>query len=169
MSGFVCKTCGAFHEDMPRLLTVAAPAAWEAMPETERTRRALLTADQCVIDDAWFFILGRLELPVLDGGEPFTWMTWVSVSEGNFLRASQLWQTAGREAEPPYFAWVQSSLPYPEPTLNLKADLLTQPVGQRPKVILQATDHPLYREQKFGITPERVQEIVEAILHRPSG
>ena len=70
-------------------------------------------------------------------------------------------------SQPPYFASVQSSLPYPEPTLNLKADLMTQPVGQRPKVILQATDHPLYREQKFGITPERVQEIVEAILHRP--
>ena len=167
MSGFVCKTCGAFHEDMPRLLTVAAPAAWEALPEAERTRRALLTADQCVIDDAFFFILGRLELPVLDGGEPFTWMTWVSVSEGHFLRASQLWQAAGREAEPPYFAWVQSSLPYPAPTLNLKADLLTQPVGQRPKVMLQATDHPLYREQKSGISVERVQEIVEAILHRP--
>ena len=167
MSGFVCKTCGAFHEDMPRLLTVAAPAAWEAMPEAERARRAPLTADQCVIDDAYFFILGRLELPVLDGGEPFTWMTWVSVSEGHFLRASQLWQAAGREAEPPYFAWVQSSLPYPVPTLNLKADLLTQPVGQRPKVMLQATDHPLYREQKSGISVARVQEIVEAILHRP--
>jgi len=166
MSGFVCKTCGALHEDMPRLLTVAAPAAWEAIPEAERTRRALLTADQCVIDDAFFFILGRLELPVRDGGEPFTWMTWVSVSEGNFLRASQLWQAAGREAEPPYFAWVQSSLPYPVPTLNLKADLLTQPVGQRPKVMLQATDHPLYCEQKSGISVERVQEIVEAILHR---
>jgi hypothetical protein len=166
MSGFVCKTCGAFHEEMPRLLTVAAPAAWEAIPEAERTRRALLTADQCVIDDAWFFILARLELPVRDDGEPFTWMTWVSVSEGNFLRASQLWQTPGREAEPPYFAWVQSSLPYAVPTLNLKADLLTQPIGQRPKAILQATDHPLYREQKSGIGVERVQEIVEAILHR---
>ncbi|MEO5882014.1 MAG: DUF2199 domain-containing protein [Caldimonas sp.] len=167
MSGFVCRTCGAFHEDMPRLLTVAAPAAWEALAEKERTPRAVLTADQCVIDDAFFFILGRLELPVLDGGEPFTWMTWVSVSEGNFLRASELWQTRGRETEPPCFAWVQSSLPYPVPTLNLKADLLTQPLGQRPRVMLQAADHPLYREQQSGISPERVQEIVEAILHRP--
>jgi len=165
MTGFVCTTCGAFHEDMPRLLTVAAPAAWEALAVSERASRALLSADQCVIDDAFFFILGRLELPVLDGGEPFTWMTWVSVSEDNFLRASRLWGTAGRQAEPPYFAWVQSSLPYPEPTLNLKADLITQPVGKRPRVILQEADHPLYREQKLGIRPERVQEIVESILH----
>ncbi|MCE9658447.1 MAG: DUF2199 domain-containing protein [Burkholderiales bacterium] len=166
MTGFVCSTCGAFHEDMPRLLTVAAPAAWEALPETERASRAVLSADQCVIDDAYFFILGRLELPVLDGGEPFTWMTWVSVSEGNFLRASKLWWTAGREAEPPCFAWVQSSLPYPVPTLNLKADLFTQPLGERPKVRLQEADHPLWREQKHGISPARVQEIVESILHR---
>ena len=166
MTGFVCRTCGAFHEDMPRLLTVAAPAAWEALPEHERAARAVLSADQCVIDDADFFILGRLELPVLDGGEPFTWMTWVAVSEAHFLRASQLWWTAGREAEPPCFAWVQSSLPYPVATLNMKADLVTQPVGQRPKVMLQEADHPLYREQKLGIRPERVQEIVESILHR---
>ena len=166
MTAFVCKTCGATHENLPRLLTVATPAAYEALPESERYR-AVLTDDQCVIDDKWFFLLGRLELPVHDGGEPFTWMTWVSVSEDNFLRTSELWQTRGREREPPYFAWVQSSLPgYAAPTLNLKADLMTQPVGQRPKVFLQEVDHPLWREQKHGIPVERVQEIVESILHR---
>ena len=165
MTGFSCKTCGGFHEEMPRLLGVAAPAAWTALPESAR-RRGHLTDDQCIIDDTWFFLLGRLELPVHDGGEPFTWMTWVSLSEDNFLRASELWQTRGREREPPYFAWIQSSLPYPVPTLNLKADLMTQPVGQRPKIFLQEVDHPLWREQKHGISTERVQEIVESILHR---
>ena len=166
MTGFVCRTCGALHEEMPRLLTVAAPAAWQALSESDR-QRGHLTDDQCIIADTWFFILGRLELPVHDGGEPFTWMTWVSVSEENFLRSSALWQTHGREREPPYFAWIQSSLPYPVPTLNLKADLMTQPVGQRPKIFLQETDHPLWREQKQGISADRVQEIVESILHRP--
>jgi hypothetical protein len=165
MTGFVCRTCGAFRAEMPRLLAVPAPAAWEALPESER-HRGHLTDDQCIIDDTWFFMLGRLELPVHDGGEPFTWMTWVSLSEGNFLRASELWQTRGREREPPYFAWIQSQLPYPVPTLNLKADLMTQPVGQRPKIFLQEADHPLWREQKHGITAERVQEIVESVLHR---
>ena len=165
MTAFICRTCGASHEEMPRLLTVAAPAAWQALTETER-RRGHLTDDQCIIDDRWFFLLGRLELPVDDGGEPFTWMTWVSVSEDNFLRSSELWQTPGREREPPYFAWIQSALPYPEPTLNLKADLMTQPVGQRPKIFLQETEHPLWREQKHGISTARVQEIVESILHR---
>jgi len=167
VTGFVCSTCGAVHEEMPRVLSVAAPAAWEAIPENERASRALLSADQCVIDDAYFFILGRLELPVLDGGEPFTWMTWVSVSEASFLRASQLWWTPGRESEPPCFAWVQSSLPYPVGTLDMKADLITQPVGQRPTIRLQEADHPLYREQKLGIDRQRVQQIVESILHRP--
>jgi hypothetical protein len=165
MTAFACKTCGGFHEAMPRLLTVGAPAAWTALPESDR-RRGHLTDDQCIIDDKWFFILGRLELPVHDGGEPFTWMTWVSLGEAHFLRASALWHTPGREREPPYFAWIQSSLPYPVPTLNLKADLMTQPVGERPKIFLQEADHPLWREQKHGISTERVQEIVESILHR---
>ena len=55
---------------------------------------------------------------------------------------------------------------HPVPTLNLKADLMTPPVGQRPNIFLQETDHPLWREQKHGITVERVQESVASILHR---
>jgi len=47
----------------------------------------------------------------------------------------------------------------------LKANLLTQPVGQRPLVVLQEAEHRLYREQSEGISMARVQEIVEAALH----
>jgi len=44
----------------------------------------------------------------------------VSLSKDNFLHASQLWHTEGRESEPPYFGGLQSELPYEPSTLNLK-------------------------------------------------
>jgi len=110
-------------------------------------------------------LLGRLELPVLDGPNPFTWLTWVSVSESNFKRASELWSVEGRESEPPYFAWLQSALPYPGGTLNLEASLVTKPLGERPSVVLHEAAHPLYREQTEGISMARVQRIVESALH----
>ena len=142
-----------------------APAAWFDIPESERDRRTRLSSDACIIDGKHFFLLGRIELPVSDSPDPFVWLTWVSVSEANFARAGDLWYTEGRESEPPYFVWIQSALPYPGGTLSLKGELITRPVGQRPLVMLEPTDHPLAVEQRNGITLARVQEIVEGALH----
>ena len=165
MPGFRCATCGEFHEELPMCLGSPAPALWFSIPEEERERRALLSSDQCVVDDKHFFILGRLEIPVHGSSQPFVWLTWVSLSEKNFLRASELWETEGRESEPPYFGWIQSALPYSEPTLSLKSEVVTQPLGERPLIRLEPTDHPLAVEQREGITMERVQQIVARALH----
>jgi len=54
---------------------------------------------------------------------------------------------------------------YPETTISLKAELETRPLGERPLVHLEPTEHPLSREQRFGISMARVQQIVEVSLH----
>ena len=141
------------------------PALWLTIPEEERPLRGELSSDQCVIDDQYFFVRGRILLPVLDGPDPFVWLAWVSLSEKNFLRACELWFTPGRESEPPYFGWLQCNLPYTPPTLSLKTHVHTQPVGERPLIELEATDHPLAVEQRNGITMARVQQIAEAAWH----
>ena len=142
-----------------------APALWYTMPEEERDKRAELTSDLCFIDDKYFFILGRLEIPVLDAKEVFAWLVWVSLSEKSFARTMVLWEIAGRESEPPFFGWLSTSLPcYPD-TLHLKTNVHTRPVGERPFVELEPTDHPLAIEQREGITMKRVQEIAEEVLH----
>jgi hypothetical protein len=61
-------------------------------------------------------------------------------------------------------AWLQSALPYSPTTLNLRTNVLTQPIGQRPLIELEPTDHPLSVEQRHGITMARVREIAEAAL-----
>ena len=74
---------------------------------------------------------------------------------------SELWESFGRENEPPYFGWLSTALPcYPD-TLNLKTHVHTRPVGLRPLVELEPTEHPLAVEQQNGITMVRVKEIVE--------
>ena len=61
--------------------------------------------------------------------------------------------------------WLSTSLPcYPD-TLNLKAQVQTRPLGMRPYVELEPTDHPLAMEQRTGISIERVREIAECVLH----
>ncbi len=147
----------------------SAPALWWSIPEDERARRGELSSDQCVIDGQHFFVLGRIQIPVFDHPDPFTWLCWVSLSEKNFLRACELWKMAGRETESPYFGWVQSALPYEPPTLSLAADVITMPLGERPLIRLHEYEHPLYRQQVGGISIAQVQEIVERVLHPPPG
>ena len=84
----------------------------------------------------------------------------------NFKRTVQRWETEGRENEPPYFGWLSTRLElYPE-TMSLKTHVHTRPVGQRPFIELEPTDHPLAVEQRSGITMVRVREIAATLLHR---
>ncbi|MFF0296794.1 DUF2199 domain-containing protein [Kitasatospora sp. NPDC004614] len=141
-----------------------APDYWE--PGMEQAPDCELTSDQCVIGGEAFFVRGLIELPVIGGDEVFSWGVWVSLSEKNFVRASELWETPGRESEPAYFGWLSTELfPYTPSTINLKAMLHTRPVGRRPIIELEPTDHPLAVEQRTGITMERVRELAEAVLH----
>lgn len=164
--GFICSRCGESHGDLPVSYGAAAPAYWYQLPPEERGRRARLSSDQCVIDDRYFFVVGNVEIPIIGEGVNFVWSVWVSLSENNFRRARELWETGGREKEPPYFCWVGTELPcYPASTLNLKARMRTRPVGERPLVELEPTEHPLAVEQRRGITLARVREIAECVMH----
>lgn len=147
-------------------LGAPVPDLWHSIPDQERDDRVDLSSDQCVIDGRHFFILGRILLPVVDGADSFVWLAWVSLSEANFARSCDLWECEGRESEPAYFGWLQSSLPgYATGTTNVKTSVQTMPLGERPLITLEATDHPLAVEQREGITMARVQQIVEAALH----
>ncbi|MFE7594632.1 DUF2199 domain-containing protein [Kitasatospora sp. NPDC057512] len=142
----------------------SAPAYWQ--PDMEQVRDCLLSSDQCVIQGEAFFVRGLIELPVIGRDDVFSWGVWVSLSEKKFERASELWETPGRESEPAYFGWLSTDLlPYSPSTINLKTMVHTRPVGERPFIELEPTGHPLAVEQRTGITMDRVRELAEAVLH----
>lgn len=168
MTGYRCRTCGEHHDELPLHHGFQAPAYRYGVPEPERARRCLLASDQCIIDEEHYFVVGNLELPIIGSDEQFSWDVWVSLSDRSFARACELWEQPGRESEPPYFGWLSSSVPgYPE-TLSLKTMVHTRAVGNRPRIDLEPTDHPLAVEQREGITWERVREIAEMVLHGPT-
>jgi hypothetical protein len=165
MTGFECSTCGKWHDELPMSFGADAPYHYSVVAPEEREWRVHLGSDQCVIDGQHYFVRGCLEIPVLDAGESFIWGVWVSLSEANFERMSKLWERLGRENEPAYFSWLSTSVPcYPD-TLNLKAHVHNRPLGERPLVELEPTEHPLAVEQRDGITMARVKEIVECVMH----
>jgi hypothetical protein len=164
-NGFISSKCGVHHDDLPMSYGADAPYWYDVIAPEERDRRTELTSDQCVIDEKHFFVRGVLEIPVVDGEGPFIWGVWVSLSEANFLRASELWDRPGREQEPPYFGWLSTELPGYPSTINLKTLVHTRTVGLRPTIEIELTDHPLAKEQEQGITMARVQEIAQQLLH----
>ncbi|RPE36527.1 hypothetical protein EDD38_4902 [Kitasatospora cineracea] len=162
--GFTCSCCGAHHAETPMNYSAAAPAVWD--PGFEADRDSMLSSDQCVIKGQHFFIRGLIEIPVIGSADVFSWGVWVSLSRDNFARALDRWNTEGRESEPPYFGWLSTELtPYSPSTLNLKTNAHTRPLGERPFIELEPTDHPLAVEQRTGITRARVREIATAVLH----
>lgn len=167
--GYVCQACAQVHEGPPFAYGAAAPVYWNEQAAAHPA--SMRTPDQCVIAGEHFFLRAGLRLPVVDAvdaGQWFEWGVWVSLSSANYLRTEDLWETPGREQEPPMFGWLSTDLPTYEPTtVSLRTHVHTQPVGQRPLVELERTDHPLAVEQRDGITLARVRQIAERLLHHP--
>jgi len=163
LDGYQCQCCGERHEGLPFSYAVAAPVYWRE--EFADDPKSMLSDEQCIIQAEHFFVRARIVIPVLDADADFDWCVWVSLSRNNFARSLDLWTTVGRESEPAYFEWLSTDLPYEPTTVSLKTHVHTQPVGQRPLVELEHTNHPLAVEQHHGITVARVQQIAERMLH----
>ncbi|CAN5820730.1 DUF2199 domain-containing protein [soil metagenome] len=161
---FQCHTCSQIHKGMPTF-------GWEYpisvldIPLEERNERVDLGSDDCVIDEKWFFVRGCIEIPVIGLDEPFIWGTWVSLSEKSYERFVELYEAEERETEPPFFGWLNHTPPgYPFQALY-KTMVHLRPFPTRPLIELEPTEHPLWVEQRNGVTIERLKEIVETILH----
>ena len=163
---FVCQHCAQRHPGPPMGFDLTAPEHWT--PDLAADPLNVLEDEACVIQGVGYFIHGLLEIPVIGSTEPFLWTACVSLSKDNFARAVELWEEPGRESEPPCFGWLSSEIPgYQVPTLNLRTNLRTGPVGERPSIELEPTDHPLAVDQRHGITRARVEEIAGRLAHRP--
>jgi hypothetical protein len=163
-SAFRCSHCGRQHDEPPLRYGTLAPAPWH---EGLRNKPGnMLTGEQCVIGGEHLFVRARLILRIVDSEDEFEWGVWVSLNESNFTRMEQLWTNPERVREPPCFGWLATTLPGYEPTtLNLRTNVHSQPVGIRPLVELEPTDHPLAVEQSTGITVARVHAIAELLSH----
>jgi hypothetical protein len=88
------------------------------------------------------------------------------LSKENFDKMVELWDDPKLLDEPAYFVWLSSSIGiYPE-TLNLKANVHSRSIRERPLIVLEPTDHPLSIEQRDGVSIQRIREIAECTLHR---
>lgn len=161
---YICSTCDQIHEGIPSF-GADFPLSYYEIPDDERSKRCKTSTDDCIIDDAWFFVRGCIELPVLGHSDPFIWGVWCSLSQENFLEWRRYYTSKQRSHVGPFFGWLNAAITgYPD-TINLKTMVHLRDNGLRPFIELEPTDHPLAIEQRDGISTERVIELSDPYLH----
>ncbi len=165
-TGFDCRVCARHHAVLPLSYSVKAPLAALAVPRDEWDRRVVISPDQCVVDDRFYYVRGRFAIPVHGLDEPFIWGVWARLRGPDFFRTNKLWNDPERVNEPLYEALLNSELPLYGDTLNLPIQVHTMPVGRRPHFFPTDASHPLAVEQRDGISMQRVVEIAERMVCR---
>jgi hypothetical protein len=167
---FRCAKCGDEHDLGDRAWHFPEPLPWLLASDEER-EQSVLTPDQCELvtqGQVHHFIHALLQIPVHGRSEPFVWGVWCSQSEATYMEVSALWESEERVKIGPHFGWLCSRIPcYPD-SMHLKTHVHQRSVGLRPLVELEATDHPLSVDQRTGIEIDRLNRIVEEVLHPPA-
>jgi hypothetical protein len=164
---FTCATCGAEHDIGDISFGAHAPVQWDSLTDNERSQ-SLLGQEQCEITSAEgrsFYIRACLEIPIRNIDRRFTWGVWCSLSEKSYEEIAEHWDNPARIALGPHFGWLCTNIPgYPD-TIFLKAIVHQRPVGLRPIVVLEPTDHLLAIDQRNGVEEQRLRGLVTSLLH----
>lgn len=150
-----CATCGKKHTGLPHI-GFAAPFQWS--DDFANNPTSLLTDDLCIIEDRDFFIRGVIEIPVHDCEHEFGWGVWVSHKKENF----EIYRKNFDSPEiGPFFGWLSTVIDYyPEPTLELKTMAHYRGKGLRPRIEVEKSEHPLFCQQRNGISLAEAWSIV---------
>ncbi len=167
----VCPCCGQRHGGLFALAT-GKPDIWTGDPADAQPNTAIwdsghvLTEDFCIVDAQYFFVRGVAHLPIIGGdGEDFGLGVWSSLSKDNFKRYVADFGEPELTETGPWFGWFSNSLfGYPE-TLNLQCAVTPRAGGTRPAIVVTDDDHPLAREQREGISLDRILELYAANGH----
>lgn len=166
----------------PSFAMNAAPFS-ASVPDEEMEGRVFENSDLChvskvageISDDDTFGIRVMLEIPIRNVPEPFSWGVWVTQSRQNFQAYVDAAGTDQRGRTT--FGWMPVTLsPYSrteagEPRESLACDVHWQAEDMRPMITLHECDHPLYLDQKNGISWKRAVEIARsqlALVHQAS-
>jgi hypothetical protein len=165
---YQCAVCGEVHEGPPPGFGWRVPDLLGEVSPAELEEQHWIVVDELVEgrDDGgnpFFGILGNLELPVRGAAEPFGWTVWASLSEEQAAWALETWFEEDRVQASPAGGYLLNMIPVYPDTHGLQVSVHWQPVGTRPLLRVVDDEHPLAQEQRHGITPSRLNEIVHAL------
>jgi hypothetical protein len=147
------------------------PDAYLALSPELRDVHTVVGTDECRLHDgtstdARYFLRVLLPMPVRGEHDACAWGVWAEVSESAFARTRELWDDPAQYDEPPFAGTLANALTCYSSTLGLPGEVTLAGPDVIPTFTLaNELDHPLAREQRDGVHPERVVEWLFAHLH----
>jgi hypothetical protein len=156
---WTCSQCGGIHSGSPFSFAADYPDPYANLNRDQREARAVISSDQCIIDQDQFYIRGCFEIPIHESDEVFLYGAWVRVYEHVFDEIDEFWEVEGREARiGPYKGRLANELKIYPDTFNLRLEIRIQKVGKRPLFFSEDADCRLTVDQLFGITLRQARE-----------
>jgi hypothetical protein len=166
-----CATCGEESDLLAMEPSYGRPDAYFEVPKDQREYLTNFSKDDGRIRNAddterRHFLRVLLSIPIRGEERDVAWGVWVEVSGPDWERAYDLWDDPKQGKEPPFPATLANALRGYEGTLGLPGRVQLTGPDTAPLFELDASvDHPLAREQREGVDPERVVEWVSAHHH----
>jgi hypothetical protein len=149
-------------------LDVDRPAAWTGgepvSGDDDFDPNNFLSDDFCIIDDTHFFIRGVVELPILGGGgKSLGYAIWVELSRASFAAYFKALDAPDPSSVGNLTGNFANQLAGFAGTLGQTCTVRLRGGGFRPLVMLNSDEHPLARQQRSGITLDRMLDLYEAV------
>lgn len=154
-----CARCGGILLPENTSWTLAAPDDYWKIAEKDRDSLTALTPDQCILADRLFYLSGNLDLPIQGTGTSIRFTCWVRIDPETHERIAASWNDPERVREEPHAGELANDLPHYPPTSGLAVEVVQNAPGIRPTFALVADDHPLTRDFREGLPPERAESL----------
>ncbi len=161
---YKCSCCGKEFKQLPFCIGAEYPDYYFSIPEDEIENRVHFTKDLCVIDDEYFFIRGRISIPIIGHSKDFAFDIWTTLSEASFRRVEDMWNNPERINEPPYFGWLNTHIPTYDCSQSIKTNVHTTSLGFIPQIEIIEENHQLKIDQQNGITLEKAFDILKVVM-----
>ena len=158
---YTCHVCNEVHEGFPAI-AYNDPDPYLALSPEDRISLCRKTSDVCVIDDREFYIRCQALVPIAGHEEMFAWGVWGSLGEESFRQYWQNYELDERDHIGPFFSWLSNMLPTEEygDMHPVACEMRLRNGMQCPLLVVQSEDHPLYAEQRHGMSYEKALRIV---------
>jgi len=156
---FVCCICGEEHEGFPAL-AYHRPDYWVSLSKVGKFL-GFANNDFCRTLDGHRFVRCVLEIPIHDGPElALGFGLWSSLSKANFRRYGKTYNDIDQSKLGVMFGWLSNEVKLFPGSIGLKCDVHPQDGKQRPILVLQEANHPMYEAQQSGISFEEASRLV---------
>lgn len=160
---FRCPASSRKYEDVPAIV-YEMPDAIFSLSADERDGRADVSSELCTLDAERYFVRCVLRLPIVESPQrTFDFGPWVEVSAADFARYAVHIQSSPRRLStlPGQLA---NELPLFPRSLGIPVCFAYgRQAHDRPAITVIDADHLLAREQRSGISIDRVVDLVSTM------